>query len=112
MPDLVPIPESNGQPASPFNASIPDGTDGNPTSEPMQVQFSVDNNASDDENLPWAGLVPPLAGLAVYIIHIKEDLTDGPPPGDRILQELRDRGEAAQLGCEFHITKRGEGIWI
>lgn len=113
MPDLVPIPESNGQPASPnFNASSLDGIDGNPTSEPMQVQFSIDNNPPDDENLPWAGLNPPLAGLSVYIIHIKEDLTDGPPPGDRILQELRDRGEAAQLGCEFHITKRGEGIWI
>ncbi|ODM18724.1 hypothetical protein SI65_05341 [Aspergillus cristatus] len=113
MPDLVPIPGSNGQPASPnFNASSLDGVDGNPTSEPMQVQFSIDNNPPDDEDLPWAGLNPPLAGLSVYIIHIKEDLADGPPPGDRILQELRDRGEAAQLGCEFHITKRGEGIWI
>lgn len=112
--DLVPIPEANGQPISPtFNTPMLDGVDGNPTSEPMQVQFSIDQNPPDDENLPWAGLdTSPLAGLSVYIIHIKEDLTDGPPPGDRILQELRDRGEAAKLGCEFHVPKRGEGIWI
>lgn len=61
----------------------------------------------------WAGADPlPLTGLAVYIIHIKECLTDGPPPAERILHELRVRGAAANLGCEFVIPSPGEGIWI
>lgn len=61
----------------------------------------------------WAGADPlPLQGFAVYIIHIKECLTDGPPPAERILHELRVRGAAANLGCEFVIPSPGEGIWI
>ncbi|KAI9932098.1 hypothetical protein ASPWEDRAFT_171777 [Aspergillus wentii DTO 134E9] len=61
----------------------------------------------------WADSTPlPLAGLSVYIIHIKEDLTDGPPPGNQILKELRCHGETAGLGCEFYVPGRGEGIWI
>jgi hypothetical protein len=54
----------------------------------------------------------PLEGLKVYIIHIKEHLTDGPPPGDQILSELQARGKAAHLGCEFFIPNPLEGIWI
>ncbi|KAJ5819267.1 hypothetical protein N7474_004858 [Penicillium riverlandense] len=61
----------------------------------------------------WADSTPlPLAGLSVYIIHIKEHLTDGPPPGDQILRELRAHGEAASLGCEFFIPDPLQGIWI
>jgi hypothetical protein len=61
----------------------------------------------------WADSTPlPLAGLSVYIIHIKEHLTDGPPPGDQILHELRAHGEAASLGCEFFIPDPLQGIWI
>lgn len=64
-------------------------------------------------NILWAESTPlPLAGLSVYIIHIKETLTDGPPPGNRILQELRTQGEAAGLGCEFYVPMSGEGVWI
>lgn len=55
---------------------------------------------------------PPLEGLKVYIIHIKENLTDGPHPGEQILRELQDHGEAANLGCEFFIPNPLEGIWI
>jgi hypothetical protein len=54
----------------------------------------------------------PLEGLKVYIIHIKENLTDGPHPRDQILRELQDHGEAARLGCEFFIPNPLEGIWI
>lgn len=61
----------------------------------------------------WADANPlPLAGLIVYIIHIKETLTDGPAPGERILRELRAHAEEAHLGCEFVIPNPAEGIWI
>lgn len=63
------------------------------------------NQDSEDTTLP-------LEGLKIYIIHIKENLTDGPHPADQILRELQDHGEAAHLGCEFFIPNPLEGIWI
>lgn len=54
----------------------------------------------------------PLNGLSVYIIHIKDNLSDGPPPGNQILAELQEQGEAAKLGCDFRLPNPGEGIWI
>lgn len=61
----------------------------------------------------WDDTKPlPLEGLKVYIIHIKENLTDGPPPGDQILSELKAHGTAAHLGCEFFIPNPLEGVWI
>ncbi|KAH8698840.1 cAMP phosphodiesterases class-II-domain-containing protein [Talaromyces proteolyticus] len=66
--------------------------------------------ATDDDN---PGVKQPLlTGLSVYIIHIKDTLTDGPHPSERILGELRTHSEAAGLGCEFFVPKQGEGIWI
>lgn len=61
----------------------------------------------------WVDTKPlPLEGLKIYIIHIKEILTDGPPPGEQILKELKEQGEAAHLGCEFFLPNPAEGIWI
>lgn len=54
----------------------------------------------------------PLAGIKVFIIHIKDTLTDGPHPSERILEELRAQSEEAGLGCEFHVPFQGEGIFI
>jgi cAMP phosphodiesterase len=54
----------------------------------------------------------PLKGLMVHIIHIKDTLADGPPPGDIILEQLQERGREAGLGCEFDVTSDGESIWI
>jgi hypothetical protein len=76
-----------------------------------RVEFGDALGDSDPEN--WAGTTPlPLEGLRVYIIHIKENLTDGPHPREQILKELQDHGEAAHLGCEFLIPNPLEGIWI
>jgi cAMP phosphodiesterase len=59
----------------------------------------------------------PLRGLKVIIIHVKDDLVDGPPVGVTILAELR--AHAAQLaaagrplGCEFIVSRSGESYWI
>lgn len=54
----------------------------------------------------------PLAGLSVYIIHVKDTLKDGPPPGHAILAQLEEQGEKAGLGCSFSVTKCGEEISI
>lgn len=57
-------------------------------------------------------LPEPLKGLTVHIIHVKDTLADGPPPGEIILKQLRGRGKEAGLGCEFDVTSDGESIWI
>ncbi|KAL4941739.1 cAMP phosphodiesterases class-II-domain-containing protein [Aspergillus oleicola] len=54
----------------------------------------------------------PLAGLSVYILHVKENLDDGPYPGDKILEELKELGASAGLGCDFYMPYRGESIEI
>ncbi|KAI5465441.1 cAMP phosphodiesterases class-II-domain-containing protein [Mariannaea sp. PMI_226] len=53
-----------------------------------------------------------LEGLKVVIIHVKDRLTDGPPVGDTILQELQDYEKDAQLGCEFIISQKGHSFYL
>lgn len=95
-PDLV-----HDEPTPSYHDPV-DGDDGDHGPDP-----------NGPENIEWADSSPrPLTGLSIYIIHIKDTLTDGPHPGVRILQELRSQGEAAGLGCEFYVPNCGEGIWI
>jgi cAMP phosphodiesterase len=54
----------------------------------------------------------PLAGLSVYVIHVKELLHDGPDPAAKILEELKEVESIRNLGCDFHIPKRGESIYL
>lgn len=54
----------------------------------------------------------PLRGLKVVIIHVKEKMQDGPPPGDVILEQLHEYEEEAQLGCEFVISKSGQSFYF
>ncbi|QKX61895.1 uncharacterized protein TRUGW13939_09051 [Talaromyces rugulosus] len=109
-----------GAPANSSDANVGDSSDKiadgytKNISEPGNIDVlpaagSKSNNTdaavSDSEQLP-------LAGFTVYIIHIKDTLTDGPHPSERILQELRQQSEEAKLGCKFFVPKQGEGIWI
>lgn len=60
---------------------------------------------------------PPLKGLKVVIIHVKDTFKDGPYVGDTIAQELDAYERALQedgrpLGCEFVIAKSGESYWL
>ncbi|RYP56979.1 hypothetical protein DL769_009777 [Monosporascus sp. CRB-8-3] len=51
-----------------------------------------------------------LKGLKIVIIHVKEKLDGSPPAGERILQELLEHEEDAQLGCEFVISNSGQSF--
>lgn len=60
---------------------------------------------------------PPLKGLKVVIIHVKDTYKDGPHVSETISEELaayeqgfRDEGKA--LGCDFVISKSGESYWF
>lgn len=55
---------------------------------------------------------PPLEGLKVIIIHVKERLDDGPPVGDTILQQLLDHEKQVNLGCEFIVSKSGMSFYF
>jgi hypothetical protein len=93
--------------------------------EPRSGDFSVpdlsdsfadgtDSKDVDVSNIAsWADADPlPLTGLSVYIIHIKENLTDGPSPEEQILRELQAHAKEAHLGCEFFLPDPTEGIWV
>lgn len=85
--------------------------------EEIQTENGIVDGDVDEESRPgtavqWASSVSPLAGFKVYIIHVKDTLTDGPHPGERILQELRSQSEDAGLGCEFYVPFQGEGILV
>lgn len=115
-PDLVhgdTTPSCNGTPGTGI-PTIEESQPGDEIQDNNIVATNALNNISASTNLQQVpDLTPfPLSGLTVYIIHIKEEMSDGPPPGDRILEQLRAHGENARLGCEFYVPKRGEGIWI
>ena len=55
---------------------------------------------------------PPLVGLTVVVIHVKDTLRDGPLVGESILRQLKEHearyaSEGQPLGCEFVISKTG-----
>ncbi|PWY84140.1 camp-specific phosphodiesterase [Aspergillus eucalypticola CBS 122712] len=79
---------------------------------PSEVGMDVSLAESSDPLTVLQWPEPPLTGLLVYIIHIKDDMNDGPPPQERILQELKAQGQAAGLGCEFRVPTRGESVLI
>ena len=54
----------------------------------------------------------PLDGVRIIIIHVKETLKDGPPPGESILAQLEEAEREEGLGCSFAISKAGTSIWL
>lgn len=70
--------------------------------------------SSTSEPLSWD---PPLRGLRVVVIHVKDTFKDGPHVSETIAEELgayeqglQDEGKG--LGCEFVISKSGESYWF
>jgi cAMP phosphodiesterase len=64
--------------------------------------------------VPWE---PPLKGLKVVVIHVKDTFKDGPHVSESIFEELNSHEQALKdegkgLGCEFVISKSGECYWF
>lgn len=60
---------------------------------------------------------PPLKGLRVVVIHVKDTLKDGPHVSERILEQLRGHAEVLgargeELGCEFSVSESGGQYWF
>lgn len=86
-----------------------DGVDGSegPTADGVEHALTPGTIADDPMSLHSS-----LDGLQVIIIHVKDNLKDGPYVGDTILAQLEEMERQAQLGCTFAISKPGTSIWL
>jgi cAMP phosphodiesterase len=96
------------------------------TPSPMQPDHFVHSDAPLSPPIPSrphkselavTGGIGPLQGLRVVIIHVKDNMQDGPPVGEVILEELLAHEVQLQshghgLGCDFEISKAGESYWF
>jgi hypothetical protein len=83
-----------------------------------RISFSSENNGNDHAHGNGGG-IPfrkkeslPLKGLKVVIIHMKDKLDDEPHVGERILAQLLEYEQVAQLGCEFLISHKGMSLYL
>ena len=87
--------------------------------------FGDENTAapSDDDvsrSTPAAATIsqsPPLKGLRVVIMHIKDTMKDGPHVAETILAQLKEHAESLTrkgqpLGCEFEVAVSGHSYWF
>ncbi|KAK5637344.1 hypothetical protein RRF57_013056 [Xylaria bambusicola] len=80
-----------------------------PTAEVSLTELEADTSETAHVPLtPQSANV--LHGLKVIIIHIKEKLVDGDPPGATILSQLQKAESEARLGCEFIISSTGQSF--
>jgi cAMP phosphodiesterase len=56
--------------------------------------------------------LPPLRGLKIYIIHVKDTLEDVEPAGETIMRQMRAYEEEEKLGCEFVLASPGMSIYL
>lgn len=90
-----------------------DGADTPHIATPTEALSLSDTDIGTMTLPPSATSAPlPLRGLKVIIIHVKENLQDGPEPRDVILEQLQEHEEEAQLGCEFIISKSGQSFYL
>lgn len=65
-----------------------------------------------DDDTVWSADEKPLAGLTVFLIHIKDDMSEDEPVAERILTQVNELAEKESLGCAIRIPGRGENIFI
>lgn len=80
---------------------------------PNNTSASVtDRRRSSNNNGAVVFNQPPLRGLKVVIIHVKDTLRDGPKVGDTILEQLWEHEKGLGLGVEYRVSRTGESIWL
>ena len=60
---------------------------------------------------------PPLKGVRIIVIHVKDTMMDGPPVGESILEELqahegRLKAQGRPLGCTFEVSRSGDSYFF
>ncbi|KAG8630281.1 hypothetical protein KVT40_001900 [Elsinoe batatas] len=88
---------------------------------PVQTSFSEGvsqmNSAQPSMVSTPVNQDPPLKGLRVLVMHVKDTMKDGPHISEVILQQLNDHTAAlaqkgVRLGCQFDIAEAGKGYWF
>ncbi|KAF2124828.1 hypothetical protein P153DRAFT_301715 [Dothidotthia symphoricarpi CBS 119687] len=88
------------------------------TLEPGKIQAEpIKAQGEPSRALLAAAFEPPLKGLKIVVIHIKDTCSDGPLVGEQILKELREGEEklaeqGRALGCVFEISGSGDSYWF
>ena len=86
-----------------------------------QIQMEHLEQSGNEPTSPKAVKHPsddmPLSGIRVVIIHVKDNMKDGPSVGDTVFAQLNDYEQRLQqegqgLGCEFVISQSGESYWF
>ncbi|EON97850.1 putative camp phosphodiesterase class-ii protein [Phaeoacremonium minimum UCRPA7] len=83
-----------------------------PTAELSLREAELSSSIPSISDLVAASSGPPLKGLKVVVIHVKDKLIDGLQAGDKILEELKEHDEEAQLGCEWIISYPGQSLYF
>ena len=92
--------------------------DASPLSRSAAFDTADDDLQGDETAQTRAGMEEerreqmPLRGLKIVVIHVKDTLMDGPPPGEVVLAQLRRYERELRLGCEFLISVGGESVWV
>ncbi|KAF2087136.1 hypothetical protein K490DRAFT_42769 [Saccharata proteae CBS 121410] len=102
----TPAPVPNGQ--TPVQTPAPASPAATPTSV-GQVTSQPQTQVEEQ--------IPPLKGLTVVVMHVKDTHVDGPPVGDRILRELERHEmtlaeDGRGLGCRFEVSQAGASYWF
>ncbi|PSK51883.1 hypothetical protein B9Z65_3150 [Elsinoe australis] len=87
---------------------------------PMQSSFSNEGTGNGSAGGIGAAahtLEPPLKGLRVLVMHVKDTMKDGPHVSELILQQLNEHAASlaqrgTKLGCQFEISEAGKDYWF
>ena len=94
-------------PAAEETGDVGEHTDGNKASIPDQLP--TPGTARENSIAPPGG---PLEGFQVIIIHVKDNLKDGPSISEIVLEQLQAMEKQAQLGCTFAVSAPGTSVWL
>ena len=81
----------------------------------MDIATSVPlppSGASEGSSGGAVGEHKALIGVKVVVIHVKDTMKDGPPAAELVLSQLKERVEAAGLGCEVLVARQGESFYL
>jgi cAMP phosphodiesterase len=86
-------------------------------SHQSQLAHSTTSEAGEASFTPGQTYEPPLKGVKIIIIHVKDSMLDGPLVGESILRELNAHEAKLEkigkdLGCTFEISASGDSYWF
>jgi len=78
----------------------------------------ADSAGSSMPHTPGFTATPPLAGVTVIVMHMKDTLRDGPAVGASILRQLKGHEarlketDGVGLGCKFEVSRSGGSYYF